>query len=177
MKINTEVMNKEIKFKIGQEFTENTPSGKTIRSTISQQGDKLVQKQIFEDGFIATVEYTFTPEGAQLVRILHLQCAEAPSSSTVTLCNVSFINLPFCDFVELQVGWWKCAANLQTVVRNRSTSSSIDQVMSRKDLFLLEDKILTCAGLVVYSCSSRNNKAKNEVMMDCAMEKYVYHCR
>ncbi|GAU91375.1 FABP4 [Ramazzottius varieornatus] len=66
MKINTEVMNKEMKFKIGQEFTEKTPSGKTIRSTITQQGSKLVQKQIFEDEFIANVEYTFTPEGTQL---------------------------------------------------------------------------------------------------------------
>ena len=70
MKVKTEVMDKEIKFRIGQEFSEQTPSGKTIKSTITEKGDdKLVQKQTFpdQDDFTATVEFTFTPAGAELV--------------------------------------------------------------------------------------------------------------
>ena len=66
MDIKTEVMNKSINFKVGQEFSETTPSGKVVKSTIRKDGDKLVQTQTFENGFNPSIDLEFSEKGLKM---------------------------------------------------------------------------------------------------------------
>ncbi|OQV13130.1 putative Retinitis pigmentosa 9 protein-like protein [Hypsibius exemplaris] len=61
--IQTEVMTKKVTFKLGTEFSETTPSGKTVKSIIRKEGDKLVQTQTFENGFKPTIDLEFSDSG------------------------------------------------------------------------------------------------------------------
>jgi len=66
MEIVTEVMTKKFDFKLGTEFTETTPSGKTVKSTIKKEGDKLVQTQTFENGFNPKIDLEFSDAGLKM---------------------------------------------------------------------------------------------------------------
>lgn len=52
--------NTEIKFKFGEEFEEETPDGRKVKSIITLEGNKLIHVQKGEKE--TTIERTFTPE-------------------------------------------------------------------------------------------------------------------
>ncbi|XP_055351287.1 fatty acid-binding protein-like [Paramacrobiotus metropolitanus] len=66
MKITSEVINKDVKFKLNEEVNEKTPSGKNIKATYTLNGDRLVQKQTLESGFTATIDHEFRDDGLTL---------------------------------------------------------------------------------------------------------------
>ncbi|XP_055335839.1 fatty acid-binding protein-like [Paramacrobiotus metropolitanus] len=63
MRITSEVISKDVKFKLNEEVKGKTPSGKTIKATYSLNGDHLIQKQTLESGFTATIDHEFRDDG------------------------------------------------------------------------------------------------------------------
>lgn len=45
IKTSTAIKNSEIKFEIGKEFEESRMDGKTVKSVVTQEGNKLIQTQ------------------------------------------------------------------------------------------------------------------------------------
>jgi len=63
IKISTLSKTNEIKFTLGQQFDETTISDKQFRTTVTSEGDKLIQNQIDGDNKTGIVTREFTPNG------------------------------------------------------------------------------------------------------------------
>nr|AKM28436.1 fatty acid-binding protein [Aphis gossypii] len=61
MKTSSTFKNQEIKFKLGQEFDEETPDGRTVKSTITLDGNKMIHIQK-GDNKDTVIEREFGPE-------------------------------------------------------------------------------------------------------------------
>jgi hypothetical protein len=61
-------MNKAITCKIGQEFSDTTPSGDVVKGIIRKIGGKMVESLTFENGFQADNDLDFRDKGLKLVR-------------------------------------------------------------------------------------------------------------
>ncbi|XP_066590523.1 sodium/calcium exchanger regulatory protein 1 isoform X1 [Prorops nasuta] len=59
LKTSSTFKNSEIKFKLGEEFDEETPDGRKVKSVCTLEGNKLVQVQKGEKE--TTIEREFTP--------------------------------------------------------------------------------------------------------------------
>ncbi|XP_031839721.1 fatty acid binding protein isoform X1 [Nomia melanderi] len=59
LKTTSPFKNSEIKFKLGEEFEEETPDGRKVKSVCTMEGNKLVQIQKGEKQ--TTIEREFTP--------------------------------------------------------------------------------------------------------------------
>lgn len=59
LKTTSPFKNSEIKFKLGEEFDEETPDGRKVKSVCTLEGDKLIQVQKGEKE--TTIEREFTP--------------------------------------------------------------------------------------------------------------------
>ncbi|XP_054263406.1 fatty acid-binding protein, muscle-like [Macrosteles quadrilineatus] len=57
--------NTDLRFRVGQEFQEETPDGRTVKSMITQEGNKLTHVQQGEK--TTTIIRTFTPEEVKMV--------------------------------------------------------------------------------------------------------------
>lgn len=62
---NSTFKNTEIKFKMGEEFEEETPDGRKVKSIITQEGTKLVHVQKGEKE--TTIVRLFSPEEVKMV--------------------------------------------------------------------------------------------------------------
>lgn len=62
---NSTFKNTEIKFKMGEEFEEETPDGRKVKSVISQEGTKLIHVQKGEKE--TTIIREFSPEEVKMV--------------------------------------------------------------------------------------------------------------
>ncbi|XP_076619522.1 fatty acid binding protein isoform X2 [Colletes latitarsis] len=65
LKTTSPFKNSEIKFKLGEEFDEETPDGRKVKSVCSLEGNKLVQIQKGEKQ--TTIEREFTPKEMKAV--------------------------------------------------------------------------------------------------------------
>jgi hypothetical protein len=68
MNVKTEAMTKAITFKIGQEFSDATPSGDVVKGIIRKVGDKMVETLTFENGFQSNIDLDFNDKGLKMVR-------------------------------------------------------------------------------------------------------------
>lgn len=67
LKTTSPFKNSEIKFKLGEEFDEETPDGRKVKSVCTLDGNKLIQIQNGEKQ--TTIEREFTPTEMKAVRI------------------------------------------------------------------------------------------------------------
>lgn len=63
---NSTFKNSKISFKIGEEFDEETPDGRKVKSFITQDGNKLVHIQK-TDKVVTTIVREFEPEELKMV--------------------------------------------------------------------------------------------------------------
>lgn len=74
---NSAFKNTSITFKLGEEFDEETPDGRKVKSLIVQDGNKLVHTQK-TDKLVTTIVREFEPE--QLKMVIHIY---------YNICNIS----------------------------------------------------------------------------------------
>jgi len=60
MKTSSTFKNSEIKFKLGEEFDEETPDGRKVKSTITMDGNKMIHVQKGDKETVIEREYTPT---------------------------------------------------------------------------------------------------------------------
>lgn len=68
LKTTSPFKNSEIKFKLGEEFDEETPDGRKVKCVCTLDGNKLVQIQKGEKQ--TTIEREFTPTEMKAVRMI-----------------------------------------------------------------------------------------------------------
>lgn len=71
LKTTSTFKNSEIKFKLGEEFDEETIDGRNVKSVITRDGNKFVQVQK-GDKLETTIEREFTPTELKTVSIIEL---------------------------------------------------------------------------------------------------------
>lgn len=64
---NSTFKNTKISFKLGEEFDEETPDGRKVKSIITQDGNKLVHTQK-NDKLVTTIVREFEPEQLKMVK-------------------------------------------------------------------------------------------------------------
>lgn len=69
LKTTSPFKSSEIKFKLGEEFEEETPDGRKVKSVCTMEGNKLVQIQNGKKQ--TTIVREFTPTEMKAVRIAH----------------------------------------------------------------------------------------------------------
>lgn len=67
LKTSSTFKNSEIKFKLGEEFDEETPDGRKVKSTVTLDGNKMIHVQKGDKE--TTIEREFTPTEMTAVSI------------------------------------------------------------------------------------------------------------
>lgn len=69
----------EIKFKLGQEFDQETADGRKVKATITADGPTLHEIQVNGDGSKTTIDRTWTEDTIKMVRFLKLHFYKVPT--------------------------------------------------------------------------------------------------
>jgi hypothetical protein len=80
-----------VTFKIGQEFSDTTPSGHIVKGIFRKVGDKLVETLTFENGFQPNIDMDFNDKGLRAVR--KSECCAIASIFNVTCVFIADLHL------------------------------------------------------------------------------------